>query len=295
MEKHELVLQKLTDYFLANSRTVYRPSDLVELLRQHRKEWGLPKSLTPPKFIDLLLRKTKLRAAKLRSETYPALTRYAWKGTFSEIELGFSIRRNGFLSHGSALWVHGISERPKEIYVNQEQSAKPTTNGGLTQESIDRAFRSHQRESKLIYTLGHTVIKILAGKHTGKMEVAQHVTPDGETVEVTSLDRTLIESVVRPAYAGGIPNVLRVFRSLREPISIDKLLDVLAKFSYVYPYHQALGFYLQRSGYELEGLSAVHRLRSNFRFYLGHSMEEPSYDEYWNIYYPRSLDRITTR
>jgi len=44
-------------------------------------------------------------------------------------------------------------------------------------------------------------------------------------------------------------NVLRAFRASRSRISVRRLLLTLQKFQYVYPYHQAIGFYMQRAGF----------------------------------------------
>jgi hypothetical protein len=40
-----------------------------------------------------------------------------------------------------------LDSLPTELCVNYEQSEKPKPSGGLTQESLDRAFRGKQRQS----------------------------------------------------------------------------------------------------------------------------------------------------
>src|SRR5437870_5518218 len=80
--------------------------------------------------------------------------------------------------------------------------------GVLTQESIDRAFRNQQRISNLAYTYSDFQIVVIAGKNTGQLEVGQLDGPAGEKLAVTKLERTLIDSTVRPAYAGGVFHVL---------------------------------------------------------------------------------------
>ena len=70
-----------------------------------------------------------------------------------------------------------------------------------------------------------------------------------ELLEVTDLERTLIDITVRPNYAGGAKAVLSAYRQARGRISVDKLLTFLKRFDYVYPYHQAIGFYLEKSSY----------------------------------------------
>jgi hypothetical protein len=76
----------------------------------------------------------------------------------------------------------------------------------------DCAFRNAQRQSKLVYKYRNATIVVLSGKNSGRLEVGRGRTPSGEEVEVTSIERTLIDIAVRPAYAGGIAEVLEGFR-----------------------------------------------------------------------------------
>lgn len=73
--------------------------------------------------------------------------------------------------------------------------------------------------------------------------------PSGHAVEVTSLERTRVDITVRLEYSGGVPAVLQAFRLARGRISVRKLLTILRKLDYTYPYHQPVGFHLQRTGY----------------------------------------------
>ena len=79
-----------------------------------------------------------------------------------------------------------------------------------------------QRQSRLIYTVFNSRITVLSGKHTARLEVDQTKSSSGEIVPVTSLERTLIDVAVRPAYAGGVSSVLRAFELARKRISTQK-------------------------------------------------------------------------
>src|SRR5882672_4945604 len=46
-------------------------------------------------------------------------------------------------------------------------------------------------------------IVLLSGKHTGRLGVTKTLGPQGEQLELTDLERTLIDIAVRPTYAGG--------------------------------------------------------------------------------------------
>ena len=113
------------------------------------------------------------------------------------------MRTNAYLCHASAVFVHGLTDQlPRVLYVNYEQSVKPKTSGGLTQEGLDRAFRGTQRESTFAFDYDGYKIILLSGKNTRSLEVQNVQLQAGGKVRVTSVERTLIDITVRPTYAG---------------------------------------------------------------------------------------------
>jgi predicted transcriptional regulator of viral defense system len=109
------------------------------------------------------------------------------------------------------------------------------------------------------------------------------------SVRVTDIERTLIDVTVRPTYAGGVEHVLEAYRRARPRVSIPQLLSTLGKLDHVYPYHQAIGFYLERAGYPLRQLTDFKKLKIKFDFYLAHDMRDSAYSDEWRISYPKSL------
>jgi predicted transcriptional regulator of viral defense system len=65
-----------------------------------------------------------------------------------------------------------------------------------------------QRKSAFIVTHACTRITLLNGKHSDRLGVIQGTGPQGEQIELTDVERTLIDIMVRPAYAGGPKGVL---------------------------------------------------------------------------------------
>jgi hypothetical protein len=105
------------------------------------------------------------------------------------------------------------------------------------------------------------------------------------------LERTLIDIVVRPAYAGGIFQVFQAYRAAKEKdLSINRLLATLNKLNYVYPYHQAIGFLLKRAGYEEKRYSLLREAGLNFDFYLTHGIQDAEYSREWRLFFPRGLN-----
>jgi hypothetical protein len=267
---------------------VYRSGDLKTILRNHRDDWRIAQAFTAAQFIEFLLSKTGLRQVILTSETYPSETRFVW-GNVSEYELALSLKKNSYLSHGTAVFLHSLNDQiPAMIYVNHEQSTKPRS-GLLSQASIDRAFKSQQRQSKYIFTYEQKKIVVINGKNTGRLEVGELPGPDGRLLPVAKLERTLIDIAVRPSYAGGANQVLEAYRSAKDRLSVNTLVATLKRLDYVYPYHQVVGFYLERAGVGEKRLAQIDKLNKQVDFYATYGLKDPEYSKRWRLFYPRGL------
>jgi predicted transcriptional regulator of viral defense system len=211
-------------------------------------------------------------------------------GDVSAFELAASLKAHSYLSHSTAVYLHGLTDQiPQTLYVNTEQSPKPTPEGTLTQASLDRAFRGRQRSSKYVFIYKQNRLVMLSGKHTGRYGVIDRPLPDGVIAPVTDLERTLVDITVRPVYGGGVHQVLAAFRSAAAQVSLTKLLATLKRLNYVYPYHQALGFYLERTGVSAARLKPLRQLGLDYDFYLAHGMKDSVLDSSWRVFHPKRL------
>jgi hypothetical protein len=201
-----------------------------------------------------------------------------------------SLRPDAYISHGSAVYVHGLTQQlPRVLYINKEQSAKPKPASPLSQEALDRAFERPQRRSALSYKYGEWSFVLISGKHSGRLEVSPATISGNEQVDVTRVERTLIDITVRPAYAGGISQVLEAYKMAKDRISVSTMIATLKKLDYIYPYHQAIGFYMQRAGYEESRYKRLAALGMHFDFYLAHDIREREYDPTWRLFYPEGF------
>jgi hypothetical protein len=270
--------------------TVLKRSDLATRVKGAVAQKRLPQAITLTETIAFLETRGLARVVlRLPGGIGDPITRFTW-GPPSMYALGVSLRPGAYLSHASAVFLHGLTEQiPKTIYVNKEQSPKPPPQGQLTQEAIDRAFSNSQRSSTYVFEYQGFRFVLLNGKNTNRLEVSQVHDPQGESVDATKLERTLIDIAVRPAYAGGVFEVLKAFRAARDRISVNTLVATLKALGYVYPYHQAVGFYLERAGMEPDKLARLKQLGLNFDFYLAHKMGPTSYSPEWRIHFPEGL------
>jgi hypothetical protein len=280
----------LVDLLSTSPQKVFSRRDLGALLKDAIRKDQLPGSVTLSKSIAFL-ESQGLTKVVLSSPSVPSapVTRYIW-GPLSLYALGASLRPEAYVSHASAVFLHGLTEQlPKTLYVNKEQSAKPAPSGELTQEAIDRAFAGTQRSSTYVYPYEGYRFVILSGKNTNRLEVSQLQDPQGQLVEATKLERTLIDIAVRPAYAGGVFEVMTAYRAAKDRVSVNTLVATLQQLEYVYPYHQAVGFYLQRAGVEPQKLERLKQLGLRFDFYLAHRMGPTAYSPEWRIHFPEGL------
>jgi hypothetical protein len=280
----------ITAYFEKSQSRVYTTGDLQTVLADHRNEWNLPLNTTAKKFVNFLLENTSLRRVALTSETYPSIERYEW-GEVSPHLLALSIKRGSYLSHATAVFLHALTDQiPRTIYVNHEQTVKPKPSGTLSQESLDRAFSHPQRRSNYKFNYNSWQIVVLSGKNTAELGVINFHGAREEALRVTSLERTLIDIVVRPDYAGGVYQILQAYKSAKDRMSVNALMAHLKKLDYTYPFHQAIGFYMQKAGYETERWERLKALPIVFDFYLAHDVGDKAYDPSWRLFFPKGLE-----
>lgn len=283
-----LAKSQILAHFAKEGPKIYTEAQLTGLLISEAANWRVVKSTTTEAFIAFLQSNTDFKTYTFHAHTYNrTITRYAW-GSVSSHALALSLKSQGYLSHGTAAYLHKLTDlKPKTVYLNVEQSPKPAPRGGLTQAALDQAFARKQRISNYTFRHSSHSVTIIAGKNTNRLGVAPLQISNGESLEVTNRERTLIDITVRPAYAGGVNEVLRAYRAARPYVSVDRLLSILDELAYIYPYHQAIGFLMQVTGYSV-GDALIGRPR-NYDFHLAHGMQNPIFSKEWRLYYPRNL------
>jgi len=269
---------------------IFTKSDLQEIVLQNLPDVGPnQRALIRGEILEYLWETGKLKEATF---DFPSRreTRYLL-GKITNFQLAQALKPNAYLAHRAAMFLTGLcDEAPETIHINVEQSQhhKRNTNT-LTQGGIDQAFRNKTRVSNEVAEANGIKVCITHGQRTDQLGVETKKGANGELLFVTNLERTLIDITVRPIYVGGPKEVLKAYKKARH-LSSKKLFDMLKKMDFVYPYHQAIGFYLDASGaYSATDLLPFKKIKRDFDFYLDYRMTNPVYSSEWQIYYPAGL------
>lgn len=263
-------------------------ADLNRILFEQRSFWRLAQSMSLTKFVDFLLESTKLKANKFNF-AYRPIIKYTW-GDVPFYELIGSLKPNAYFTHYTAMYFHELTDQiPKTIYLNVEQSPKPRYSGTLEQKTIDVAFKRTTRLSQNIAKYQDYEIRLSNGMHTRNLGVVEVQVWDGATIRVTDVERTLIDITVRPEYAGGVFEVLRAYKRAQNKVSINRLSAMLKQINFIYPYHQAIGFYLEKAGYKQSHIDLLKKFEIKYDFYLAHQINNSEYSDKWRLFFPKGL------
>jgi predicted transcriptional regulator of viral defense system len=268
-------------------RKAFSKSHLDELLSENRVFWRLAKKTTVIQFVQFLEKNANLQSHCLK---FPRkITRYSL-GDIGPLELVQSIDEEGYFSHYTAMSIHGLTEQiPKAIYFNIEQSLRPG-GGELTQAGINRSFATACRTTNNIAAFREHTIHLLNGGNTGKLGVIEKTTADNSTIRTTDLERTLIDITVRSVYSGGIAEVAKAYSEAAGHVSINRLCAYLRQIGYTYPYHQSIGYYLDRSGkYSSSQIRQLQEFKIEFDFRLDYKMKDTQYIEKWRLCIPKGF------
>ncbi len=210
-------------------------------------------------------------------------------------EIASAMFPGGYFCNLTAVYYHSLTNQiPKTVYVCTESNAqKGTANDELTDSRLRQAFLKPSRHTNYVFdAYGFNVVVIERMKHTDHGVVS--VKPEAgflpSTSRVACVERALIDAVVSPQYNGGISSVPAYFQHARGKVNAVKLIEIYRSLDFVYPYFQALGFLLERTGM----LEMADAIRAEFtptnKFYIDHSAKVSwKYDEKWMIYYPEGI------
>ncbi|MFK7050973.1 hypothetical protein FLACOL_00164 [Flavobacterium columnare] len=280
----------ITKYLYEDGIKAYTTFDITKIFETKRDEWNIADYRNQFHFMKFLQDENMLKDHKLKHLATGKIKQIFAEPDASSLNIALSLKKGGYLSNYTAMQIHQLTlQIPKSIYISFSKSQNIHLNynqNDLDQKSIDNAFSKPQRVTSEVYKSEIDNIRYYL------IQKAFTETNVGLTFEngflYTDLERTLIDIAIRPAYSGGVFEVLEAFEIAKDKIDIYKLNKYLEILNYIYPYHQLIGFYMDRAGYDEEILDAFKK-KSDFNFYLTYNMSNKEYDEKWKIYYPKGF------
>lgn len=277
----------IATYFNNSSTKVFKPKELFKVFKDNKEFWGLAKSTSINTFIEYFIENSKLKRLEFPFP-YRHETRFTW-GNVSIFEVLLTIHKPSYLSHQTAMQLNGLmNDIPNIIYLNHEQPPRPQS-GLLEQKSIDTAFRNRPRISNNKIAYKDITIWMINGMHTNQLGVISKTITEGKSkinVRMTNIERTLIDITVRPIYSGGVEAIKLAYQLARDKVSVEALNEMLLKLKFQYPYHQAIGYYLETAAYPSSSVDLFRAMPMSFDFYLTYGVKETTYIKEWRLHIP---------
>lgn len=275
---------------------ILRTSEIAAVFHAKRQSWRLAQRTKLKNFIEFLSTKSELRTVH-----YPFPDReivgYTW-GRVPLLETLLKLVERSFYSHYTAMRIHGLTEQvPKTIYLNREKygsSSSHTAEGPYDQSAIDRAFKGQPRTShnEIELVKEQRRVVLLQSAYHGGIGIEEGPFYEGSEeilLRYTNLERTMIDIVTRPFYAGGVSEVAKAFENAKGKLAVNKMSAMLKQMNLGYPYHQAIGYYLERAGYKSLLVEIFHRQPMERDFYLTYGIKNTVYCPKWRLFIPQGF------
>lgn len=290
-ESFKAAHQNIADYFQKNDTQAFTTFDLLNIFEEKRNSWKIASYRTSKHFLKYLDSSGILKTTKLKHQSTGSIKTILSKPGATYHDIALTIKKEGYLSNYTAMSLHQLTlQIPKSIYISYMKSdggvyANSTYN--LSQDSIDKAFSKPQRITSEVYKSEKDnyrlffIQKGFSEKNIG-LETNRGIT-------YTDLERTLIDIALRPAYSGGVFEILEAYIKARDIVDTKKLYDYLNQLNYIYPYHQLIGFYLEKANFDEKRYTLFYQKISDFKFYLTYNISNKQFDEKWKIYFPKGF------
>jgi len=283
--------EQLKRYFDQLSVKSFTVQKFIKIFEVEWKAWGIEKTTSSVDILNYVVRE-KIFAYHQILDRYGDDKSILSYNAQNDLTIISGLKPEGYFTYQTAMQIHGWAKKSsKMIYLNIEHTKDkglPIDDNELSQETIDYAFGQPQRQNQNLFIYKNKTIMVTNGKKTDRLGVVT-IADQQQYYAYTDMERTLIDIVVRPVYAGNVRNILKAFKKAKGSINIETLKAYLDRLNYIYPYHQAIGFYLEKAGYPMR--DQYHFIQPHqFDFYLTHDMDYPIYNEKWHIYHPEEIE-----
>ncbi|NML37589.1 hypothetical protein HHL17_10340 [Chitinophaga sp. G-6-1-13] len=281
-------LPNIISYLKRTKKKIFTQEGLKEMLELFQQRDWISKRTSGADLIEATQHLNLFKVEQLCDENGEVrLERYTL-GAVEDRSFIISLAPSAYFSHATALYFNHIMPTfGPNIFLTYEQWGENNASP-LTQEAVDNAFSKPPRLSKDRLKWKDYTISILR-KKLPKLPPGSPKEDWAVDARHTDLERTLIDIVVAPEYGGGCTNILQAFEASKQMLDTKVLYSYLEKMNFTYPYHQSVGFYLERAGYLQQDYAPFLPGPEDLCFYLQKQMPATTYDDKWKIYYPADL------
>ncbi len=221
-------------------------------------------------------------------------TLYSFHKEYEFLDVLEPFCRTHVISHYSALYFNElIEQRPEHYYLTKEiKGRKAIHTDSLNSKTLKQVFMKSPRTTAHFAKFRRKTISFLEKIDLGLWGVGSKRFRFGDrevVLEITNIERTLIDSLVAPQYAGGINTV--IFALDRALINLRDLYKYYELNNFLYPYWQSLGLLLEKvKGMEIakEWESLFNKRKIDFYFTRGYRSDW-EFSEKWKVHYPKGI------
>jgi len=203
-------------------------------------------------------------------------------------------RKDRFISHYSAMYFNELTEQmPVQHYISREvKGRKSVIKTAISKEKMKQSFMKSPRETTLYCRFEKSVFYFLLHNDTKRLGITnKKITRNGKTnvIQLTDVERTLIDISIAPHHSGGISNIVSAFRNAR--IDLKKLKNYYLSMELTYPYFQRIGFFLEKAGKsDLARKWQSMMPEPELEFFLDKNYTRSwKFDESWKLFHPGAL------
>lgn len=222
---------------------------------------------------------------------------YHLNNDFNELDIVYALNRNlkrAYASHFSALYFNElVGQKPKNHYISQAiKLPLPQEHSQIKALLIMQAFMKEPRITSNFFSLQNNNYYLLEkGDHAmcGVISKSLHFQKQNIELKITDIERTLIDCIMAPHYAGGLTTLLNAYKE--SSIRISKLKDYYEVLNPQYPYWQSIGLFLDSISSDLGNQwYELFRTRKKQAFFIEHKYNSTwEKSEKWEVFFPRGL------
>lgn len=237
-------------------------------------------------------RRGELAALNRRPTLYKVTVPYADLRIVEENEVLMEIHPYAGVSHLSALVFHGLTDQlPKRLTALAPADGRGDLLPiGTRPEDWEGLPLVAGRRAKTV--LQHPVewSTVQPERYFGLREFA----PRGYPVRVSTVERTLIDGLLKPDLSGGFDNVVQAWNLARDTLEPDVLIHLVERFD-VQVLKQRAGFLLETLGISDPRLASWqrHAHRGGSSKLVASEPYAPTFSERWSLSLNGSLDPLT--